>query len=661
MWMFLFAAVGCADPALAATVRSGHPRLWINTDNIQTFRDRIASSHQGEWNSLIARLENELAHPPVYARKSDFGWDEGGSLIFEEYAFAYLMTGHTRYATRAIQLLYQAKSIVSPTSSDANEFYMHHVAVAYDWLYDVMTPTQRSELGSDLLTRVKTRNITTTTDMYHGRDRKLRGPLFGALALHGAGIDDLYISDRLGAYAWFQDNYYNVLDEIAFEGSWYVWSAYAGRSDPAVTQNVEAWRTATTDRNPYLQDSGWTAFPPGYTPKPGIDWLTNKPLQSMYVITPTFKGMMHGDTGNCTYCSITALTIAPLIQVHRDPVAHWWLEQLIIKYGLPNLYKILWWDKSVPKTPPPEAGTPRVRFFQDLGQVFFKSGWNYGSTSQDLWGRFHVNRTSVPINHYHLDQGHFSIMRGNDRLAINAGLYDDWPSAYRHNYYANTSAHNTLIINNKGQIRMDTRGQDQVGRATEPARSRGQIDRFKDHPDYAYAFGNLTKAYPSTDVTNATRQFVYLKDAFYLIYDRVGTPSPSAPKEWLLHMIDKPTVNSTLTVREGTATSGILESTNSDLVTITRGASKLFSKTLLPSSPGIRLIGGGPLDETGYHAYVEGTRYRCVRDDAGTLCRTSDFDAQEAGYWRAEVYPTIASAETVFCTSSNRRPIAPRA
>jgi hypothetical protein len=118
------------------------------------------------------------------------------------------------------------------------------------------------------------------------------------------------------------------------------------------------------------------------------------------------------------------------------------------------------------------------------------------------------------------------------------------------------------------------------------------------------------------------------------VFDRVVSLNANWPKKWLLHAIDEPLVNGTVT---GIEVPDKIMRYAGDLVTISHNDGRLFSQTLLPASATIRKVGG-----TGYEFWV---------DDPGQNYPPGDAVAQadiEAGAWRVEVIPTKPAQTDIF-------------
>lgn len=124
-------------------------------------------------------------------------------------------------------------------------------------------------------------------------------------------------------------------------------------------------------------------------------------------------------------------------------------------------------------------------------------------------------------------------------------------------------------------------------------------------------------------VSDNTRSMVFVDlfnddyPAAFICFDKVNSTNAEFEKNWMLHMLEEPTV-------EGTTT------------TVTRKDfgynGKMVVKTMLPENPDIEVIGG-----EGKATWVDGRNFGDITDGA-----------QEEGGWRIEVSPSTAAEEDLF-------------
>ena len=134
------------------------------------------------------------------------------------------------------------------------------------------------------------------------------------------------------------------------------------------------------------------------------------------------------------------------------------------------------------------------------------------------------------------------------------------------------------------------------------ALTRHTLQAFEAGSDFYYLKGNATDAYHSkgfnapsdgkqAKISHFTRELAFFPDQPYpmlVVFDRVVSLNVNWPKKWLLHAIDEPLVNGTVT---GVEVPDKMVRYAGDLVTISYNEGRLFSQTLLPASATIRKVG----------------------------------------------------------------------
>ena len=118
-----------------------HPRIWLTPDNLAVLKAR-AAANDPRWNTLKSTVD-------AYTTPS---WDVG----VMNYALVYQITGDQSYAQKAISLMWQSMSSGLGQVTGDNGYqcrnYFPTATIVYDWLYSVLTPTQRQQLQSDIET-----------------------------------------------------------------------------------------------------------------------------------------------------------------------------------------------------------------------------------------------------------------------------------------------------------------------------------------------------------------------------------------------------------------------------------------------------------------------------------------------------------------------------
>jgi Heparinase II/III-like protein len=328
-----------------------------------------------------------------------------------------------------------------------------------------------------------------------------------------------------------------------------------------------------------------------------------------------------------------------------------------LKFDWPD---ILFYDPALMAQEP--TTLPLYRHFA-FGHVVIRTGWQ-GPPSDDTLLTFAIHDWTS--GHTHLDVNSFTLFRKGP-LAIDSGHYrgNSVNQAHERNYALRTIAHNTITVYRPGEDfggYANDGGQEFLWKEKKnPAEPRyvkdlydgtrydtGTLEAFEAGAGFYYLKGNATDAYHSkgfntlsdgkeAKISNFTREPAFLPDQPHpvlVVFDRVVSLDVKWPKKWLLHAIDEPVVNGTVT---GVEVPDRIVRYAGDLVAISRNDGKLFSQTLLPASAIIRKVGG-----TGYEFWV---------DDPGRNYPPGDAIAKadtEAGAWRVEVMPTTPALTDTF-------------
>jgi hypothetical protein len=181
------------------------------------------------------------------------------------------------------------------------------------------------------------------------------------------------------------------------------------------------------------------------------------------------------------------------------------------------------------------------------GTVFARTAWSKDA----VW----VAMNSGPPwgDHQHLDQGHFEIARGPDLLAIDPGDYDSY----------STMSHNTILVDDDHENMRWTPNQGIWGKTATTA-------RFEDANGVAYAEADFGAAYnpdgypddhAQRSVLRAERELVFSRSplqgargasARVVLYDRVTLAKPDYGATWTVHASSAPAVDGARTrVRVG--------------------------------------------------------------------------------------------------------------
>lgn len=169
-------------------------------------------------------------------------------------------------------------------------------------------------------------------------------------------------------------------------------------------------------------------------------------------------------------------------------------------------------------TAEPPVHIPQSMAYEHLGLGIFNTFLADGRENVALG--FHSGKYFA--GHQHPDNNSFMINAYGDKLAIDGGYYDWYGSRHFHAYSFTTAAHNTILVNGKGQKPRVTGGD-------------GRMTSYFDSPNFGFVSGDASnpKLY-QRELTKFDRDVLFLKPDFVAVYDRLAAEKP-ARFQWLLH------------------------------------------------------------------------------------------------------------------------------
>ena len=271
-----------------------------------------------------------------------------------------------------------------------------------------------------------------------------------------------------------------------------------------------------------------------------------------------------------------------------------------------------------------ENPVERARHFETLGQFLMRSGWTADST----YCLFTAGMTPTLNQHKHHDENGFVIFK-HDFLALDTGTRAAQTDYNLRHYYAQTVAHNCILIHKPGEPLphhwglCDSSGAGcsncggQYGLATPLA--------YETNDRFTYVASDATKAY-GEKCREAVRQFIHLQPDFFIVYDRVESADPAYRKEFLLHTQNEPTVEG------GTMRADC-------------GRGRLYCQTLFPADARLTTVGGPGREfwANGRNWEVDADYLKSARAAAKRAGRGPYF-----GAWRLEVSPRDPAARDTF-------------
>lgn len=633
--LLLVAGCSAADlPPWASSIRTDHPRLFFNKDTWPALRDRALGPEAQWYAQLKNRVDRRLAELATQDKPEprELGQDAAWA------AFVHLMTQDTKYldlarkcldtSLRFYDLCFEQKKAVDWYSTSRV-----HATLAWDWMYNSLSEQERTDYLTRLVQAIN-RVLTAKPPIYRENISGYNTGFYGVnntcwfigLAGLGTGIEQELVEKWL---VWGHDEMLKMLahrkmacgDDGGGASSTlgYVFGAY-----PWAEQNfIYTWLSATGEN-----------IAPNW---PHAAWLANYVIWN-WIPGPSFP--RHFGYGDCDHVDNRLPTWQ--LYTHMANVRHLYadaapeasalaryLQGIVPEQGYANTYFIYPFLMSgLDRSPAPLApeSLPKARHFENMGQVFMRSG----TGPDDTYCLFSCG--GVLAQHRHFDALNFVIYH-NGYLALDSGTrYEEFKNGqHLANYFAQTVAHNCVVIHQPGEPPARYWGGTVEGNHGGQHKALGSVVKaFETNDDFTYVAGDATACYQHGAVKTAdgatlpekcalaTRQLVFLMPNHFVIFDRVATTDPSYRKEWLLHTAYEPVIAD-------------------NVVRADHEQGRMFCRTLLPADATLTPVGG-----PGKEFWAAGKNWDIFTGNLKPAALAM------MGQWRVEVSPGAPRNEDVF-------------
>ncbi|MBM4048792.1 MAG: hypothetical protein FJ279_27120, partial [Planctomycetes bacterium] len=605
---FLVTAVGAAEglPPWASKIRADHPRLFFNRDTWPAVRERALGAEKAWYEDIKKRVDNLLrATANVAAPEAkDLGPESAWA------AFVYLMTTDRQYldlAKKALEtsLRFYEKCYEERKSVNWYSTTRVHATLTWDWLYNDLTEAERKEYLSRLvqalqkvytaMPRIHRENLSGYTTGFYGATNC---KWFVGCAALGSGIEEKLTTDWL---IWGYNENMRMLEHRKKAcgddgGSATPTLGYAFGAYPWAEQNFfYTWLSATGENiSPNWPHSAWMA---NYVI---WNWIETggPPLEFGYGDTPhttnaLTASQLYSHSANIRHLFGKAAPDAAALARH--------IQDLVSNKSFTTnwfIYPFLLTDLE--QSPPPlkPDRLPHGRHFENMGQIFMRSG----AGPDDTYCLFTAG--GILAQHRHFDALNFVIYH-KGHLALDSGTRHNEFVNGQHlaNYYAQTVAHNCVLIHQPGKPPAAYWGGKVEGNHGGQHKQLGSVVKaFETNDQFVYAAADATACYLHGPVkreglpdlpekaTLVTRQLVFLMPKHFVIFDRVTSTDAAYKKDWLLHTAHEPRI-------EG-------QTIRADHV-----KGRMFCRTLLPEDASLTPVGG-----PGKEFWAAGKNWNIVKD-----------------------------------------------
>lgn len=502
-------------------VSSTHPRLLFSQSDLPEIKQRATLPiFQPTVRRLLERAEWQLTAPPLIPSLSKRGEpDPPGEnkglqcarLLQQRvltYCMAFSLTGQRKYRDAAIAELMHTindwriwvDTAHQPPFDLMNGETCLTFGLAWDWLYNDLTPEERRQLREG----VERRGLNAYLQSAKAAKRSFfftanhnwnpvcnGGAAVLALALEGESelsAEVLKIAVPAMDYFW---------NHLGADGGWDEGTGYWTYGFRYAFIAAEALRRAG-------RPGGAERFQ-----LPGAKQTGYFPI----IFNPGLKlSASFGDSNSRASDAVYYL----LARTYHDPAFVWFQDRAPLdRVGAgswPQEALTLLWR------PVGEAWLPEAQrdFKPQLDPVFVfpMIGWGMMTPHQpDPTFFLALKNGSLAANHTHLDLNHISVGYGDTMLAVELGSRPypaDYFSSRRNSYYEiSTAGHNTVLIGGKGQVL------GKQGKLLGPIKGDG-YEELTGVADGAYEVGT----------TRVRRHAVFIAKRFWVLLDEIQTPEP---------------------------------------------------------------------------------------------------------------------------------------
>lgn len=534
-----------------------HPRLLFGATDVATLRTQTATTHSAIWEPLVAFTASlhgvqPAPVPPAGAEQTDYR-NAGDTLI--ALAFVCLVSDDipTCDQARAYLLTYTAW----PTWDVRGQRLLGHAhlllgsALAYDWLYQRLTPTERVQVRDRLAARADEMYQASIADDYNPAwDNWWRASyiqnhywiLHGALGVAGLALLD---DDQRAA----------------------VWVAHAAQKSERLRDLLDAAGDGTWHESIHYQNYGFTQLLPflvNLRHIQGVDliphnYFRNYPLARLYSHLPNGQFILtYGDFDFEWAPEIHGLNLLRFAAAETgDGRAEWLARHLAASGGRRStvwtapwyVFEFLYYNPQVRPVEPHDL--PLNYTLPDLGAVIWRTGWDRSATIFALKSGAPGGRTAYErfiggqypwdppcsetgcqfnVEHEHDDANTFYLFSAGQWLAPeSAGV---GKSA--------TSFHNTLLISNAGQYRPSATD---FGADPDPyIDTDGFFEAISTTYGFSYLAADATRRYQNViPLNDFTRHVLFVRPGYFVMLDNLlaGTPLEYS---WISHFGESVTV-----------------------------------------------------------------------------------------------------------------------
>jgi len=507
---------------------SEHPHIFYSKEEVPALRSMICNEKSNPMNVSFPKIFSYLKEmADSFLTESYFSVYNGAMYIYlppnqprrhpdnfpywtgisrelqarlETLSLIYLITGEKRYAERAKSfMLYIStwnqwtdpdyKCAGPRTCLDIGHISMG-MAIAYDWIYDSLDAAEKFIIREALISKGIIPAYTEALEENSWLQNPMIWPNGYAIVISGLGMASLtLLGEDPRAETWLNTaiNYIvRWMDKMGADGGYTEGHTYA------------SYATDFTSRFLYalLKYRGVNLFNHSY--------MKNIPYFVIYSAAPDGKSIVNFEDSSLDAIYSWKETMAMAASLNNNRYAQWFLNltgvynRIIRSHTYNGIYHFIGFNPNIEPLNP-EGSLPTSRLFASIGWAIFRTGWK----STDVLFAFKCGPWG---SHHHLDAADF--------ILNYQGVWFAAAPGYR--LSTSTEAHNTLLIDGKGQVSGDC-----------------QLTGFFNSSFIDYVCGDASRAYPIEGLS-FVRQVIFIKPNLFLIFDEVKA-SKSISISWIMH------------------------------------------------------------------------------------------------------------------------------
>ncbi len=546
----------CASPAQpVATAGENHPWLFFDASEIPILQAKAATTHQEIWIPIRDYVDSQLGTSPPSSAPSDGVMqtyrNHGNRLI--PFAFACIISRDADYCDLAkTYLLTYASWGQWGEDNQRSLGYAHMLmgnAIAYDWLYNDLTPAERQVVRESLsgwaqkMYEASTEPYQRSWGNWWGKSyvQNHHWICYSALGMAGLAL----LGEDRRAQTWIDQassemsRVQYLLDGIE-DGSWHESIPYQSYGlTMSLPFMVNLRKIQGTDILPHV-------------------YLRNYPYWRIYNHIPDSTQFILA-YGDYEWSWSNAFRSQNLLRFtaseYGNEYAEWMAQQLIAADGRQvrvssapwYVLEFLYYDPII--NPQPPTYLKRAREFPDLEGIIWRTGWGaddliFGLKTGAYGGRFAFDTFTQEVYpwespcvntgcelhtmHDHDDTNGFYIHRAGYWLA---------PESQRYAGY-DTTLHNTLLIDGQGQYR----SLEDINDPETFIGSDGFLEATAHAPDFDYVAADATRRYKNIPgLEDITRHVVFIRPDYFVMLDNL-TADAVHQYEWVSHFGERVSV-----------------------------------------------------------------------------------------------------------------------